>query len=156
MEPPYDLIDTPTGTTYNHLDIPNHFWLGMAIVHNIFLRFLNNIHEIATKIKPEDESAFAGYCITGIDTIHVHHEGEEEILFRHLSNRLDMSGNIHEHEGFQGGMDAFYQYMKAVLNKQEKYDAKKTISLFRSFGDSLAKHLHDEVHCDPSILVDNS
>ncbi|KAM6501083.1 hypothetical protein JOM56_004097 [Amanita muscaria] len=145
MEAPYTLIDTPAGVAYNHLDVLNHFWLDMALAHNVFLRFLNNIHEIAAKIKPGDESAFAGYCKTGIDLIHLHHKGEEEILFRHLSNRLDMSGNIHEHGEFQGGLDAFYQYMKAVFNKQEEYDAEKTISLFRSFGDSLAKHLRDEI-----------
>lgn len=145
MSPPYTLIDVPsTGSTDFH-DIPNTFCIDMALMHNVLLRGLNSIYEKALVVKPGDEIAFAGYCLTAVDSIHVHHRGEEQILFPHLGKRLDMSENLREHEEFSGPLDAFQQYMKSVFDRQEKFDAEKTRALLRGFGDFMAQHLHDEV-----------
>ncbi|PFH53449.1 hypothetical protein AMATHDRAFT_54497 [Amanita thiersii Skay4041] len=150
MTPPYPLIDAPSGQV-DYQDIANTCWIDMAIVHNTFLRGMNSIYEKAPHVQPADEIAFAGYCLCAVASIHVHHKGEEQIMFPHLSKRLDMSHNIHEHEEFTKGLNVFQEYMQSVFDRTEKYDAEKTRQLLRGFGDLLAQHLHDEI---PTVMPD--
>jgi len=151
MSPPYTLIDVPSGKSVDFNDIPNSFWIDMALMHNVLIRGCNSIYEKAPVVKPGDEIAFAGYCLTAVDMIHIHHRGEEKIFFPHLGKRLDMSENLREHEEFSGPLDAFHQYIKSVFDHQEKYDAEKTRALLRGFADFMSQHLHDEM---PTIMPD--
>lgn len=145
MAPPYPLVDVPSGGAVDYTNIPDSFWVDMALMHNVLIRGLNSIYEKAPLVKPGDEIAFAGYCLTAVDSIHVHHKGEEQILFVHLGKRLDMSENLREHDEFFGSLEIFQQYMKSVFNGADKYDAEKTRTLLRAFGDLMVQHLHDEV-----------
>lgn len=57
-----------------------------------------------------------------------------------------MNANIVQHEAFRPGIDAFSEYVEAVLNKTSAYDGHKQVELIASFATLLTTHLKDEIN----------
>lgn len=121
----------------------------MANVHNMVLRGLNSIYLQAPHIKPADEKSFLGYSSCLYDLLHVHHRGEEEILFPAI---VEMSGergvmdqNIEQHNAFHQGLELYNNYIKSCLGGTEKYNGSKLVAIIDGFGHELATHLDQEI-----------
>lgn len=114
----------------------------------------------APLVKPQDEDAFIGYCLSGILAIEGHHHGEEAISFPYFEGKLEMKSgvehNIEQHEAFLPGMEALKEYLETVRAKKEKYDGLKVRALLEAFGGILTQHLHEEASffsCDTVLIV---
>ncbi|KAF5321840.1 hypothetical protein D9619_001863 [Psilocybe cf. subviscida] len=144
--PRYPLIDVATATpnNTNFADNVASHSTEMALIHNVFIRSLNSVHQHARQVTT-DAKAFAGYSLILIDMIHMHHLGEETFLFPFLQTKLDMDQNIDQHEAFKGPLTAFEDYMRAVFDGKAKYDGEKVVALVEAFGDTLVEHLHEEI-----------
>ncbi|KAL7917114.1 hemerythrin HHE cation binding domain-containing protein [Trichoderma austrokoningii] len=148
---PFPLITTPTSQLQNG-EKPDQFYRcasEMANVHNMILRGLNSIYLQAPFVKPEDEKSFLGYSSCFYDLLHVHHGGEEDILFPAV---VEMSGeknimdqNIEQHRIFHQGLEDYNAYIQACLAGAEKYDGAKLITIIDGFGLELASHLAQEI-----------
>ncbi|RFU80058.1 hemerythrin hhe cation binding domain-containing [Trichoderma arundinaceum] len=153
---PFPLITTPTSQLRNG-EKPDQFCRcasEMANVHNMILRGLNSIYLQAPHIKSADEQSFLGYSSCLYDLIHVHHEGEEDILFPAI---VDMSGetgvmdqNIEQHHVFHQGLEDYNAYVRSCLNGTEKYNGSRLVAIIDGFGQQLASHLAQEI----STLLD--
>ena len=96
-------------------------------------------------MKKEDETAFAGYCLTFTENVRVHNDMEEEIVFPFLQTKFDMGVNVEQHAKTTSGIRALEEYMNDVLSHKIAYDGDKVRELVEGFGDDLVEHLHDEV-----------
>ncbi|TFK75704.1 hypothetical protein BDN72DRAFT_757313 [Pluteus cervinus] len=142
---PFTLITVPTIPQEKKDEIAEVFYWDMSCVHNCLIRGMNSVWLTAPHVKPKDQASFLGYCITLIETIHMHHHGEEVTVFPALAKQLNMEHNLEQHESFQGAMDEFEKYIKDVQAKKEKYDGQRTRDLLKAFSDPLVQHLHDEI-----------
>ncbi|KAG5645176.1 hypothetical protein DXG03_006801 [Asterophora parasitica] len=86
-----------------------------------------------------------GYALSCAEAIHLHHHGEEAIIFPILSTELDMGHNVEQHEAFTGALAVFEKYMTQVQTRKEEYNAEKTRQLLRVFAEPMVTHLHDEI-----------
>lgn len=122
----------------------------MANVHNMVLRGLNSIHRQAPYIKPGDVQSFLRYSLCFYDLLHVHHEGEEDILFPWIQEATKeaniMDRNIDQHRAFHAGLEAFKNYIDSCLNGQQVYNGLSFLGIINSFGHVLASHLTEEIH----------
>src|SRR5258705_9665588 len=114
----------------------------MILIHNVFIRSLNSIYHCAPIVKKEDESAFAGYCLTFTENVRVHHDMEEEVVFPFLQTKFDMGVNVEQHAKLTSGIKALEQYMNGVMYDKSPYDGAKVRELIESFGDDLVEHLN--------------
>ncbi|KAF9045583.1 hypothetical protein BJ165DRAFT_1404743 [Panaeolus papilionaceus] len=145
---PYTLIPLPEGTITQTLDedLKGLMAIDMSMIHNVFIRSMNSIYVNAPKVAPKDVPAFAGYCITALDTIESHHHGEETYVFPVLEKKIEeIKHNVDQHKAFHDGMDTFRQYMLDLKSKKESYDGVKVQELCKAFADPLVQHLHDEI-----------
>jgi len=144
--PRYPLIDLATATP-NNTNFANSaasHSTEMALIHNVFIRSLNSVHQHARQVTT-DTKAFAGYALTLLHMVHTHHLGEETFLFPFLQTKFDMGQNIDQHEGFQEPLATFEEYMQAVFDGKAQYDGEKVVALVEAFGDTLVEHLHEEI-----------
>ncbi len=122
----------------------------MALAHNGILRGLNSIYLQATHIPREDLVAigdFLTYCQCWCESMHHHHDAEEENFFPSIERISGVPGimerNIEQHRAFTPGFDLFHEYSRTCL--PEHYDGRKIRSLIEDFAEPLSRHLHDEV-----------
>jgi len=141
----FALIPVTYSPDWNFKDHVATFSIEMILIHNIFIRSLNSIYHCAPVVKKEDETAFAGYCLTFAENVRVHHDMEEEIVFPFLQTKFDMGANVEQHAQTTSGIRALEEYMNDVLSNKTAYDGAKVRELVEGFGDDLVEHLHDEV-----------
>ncbi|CAJ0555343.1 Ff.00g054080.m01.CDS01 [Fusarium sp. VM40] len=121
----------------------------MATIHNMVLRGLNSIYLQAPHIKPADEKTFLGYSACFYDLVHVHHQGEEDILFPAIEEMSGEKGimdrNIEQHHAFSQGLKDYNIYISACLRDTEEYNGSRLLTIIDSFGHELADHLAQEI-----------
>jgi hypothetical protein len=121
----------------------------MALVHNMMIRAFNSIYLQAPHITAKDEMAFCNYIHHCFRLLTVHHTGEEVDFFPHIEalsgEKGIMEANVHQHEAFHDGVDAFNAYVQAVIDKKEKYDGAKVVAMLDAFAEPLTQHLTDEI-----------
>lgn len=122
----------------------------MALAHNGILRGLNSIYIQAPHIPRDDLVAikdFLIYCQCWSESMHHHHDCEEEIFFPSIVQIAGvqdiMDRNIEQHRSFTPGFDLFQEYARTCLPKD--YDGAKLRSLVEGFAEPLTRHLHDEI-----------
>lgn len=122
----------------------------MALAHNGILRGLNSIYLQATHIPREDLETvrdFLIYCQCWCESIHHHHDAEEDIFFPSIETITNVKGimerNVEQHRAFTPGFDAFLEYARTCPPKE--YDGEKIKSLIEAFAESLTQHLTEEV-----------
>jgi hemerythrin-like domain-containing protein len=122
----------------------------MALAHNGILRGLNSIYLQATHILREDLDAirdFLTYCQCWGESMHHHHDAEEENFFPNIESISGVQGimerNIEQHRAFTPGFDLFQEYARTCL--PEHYDGQKIRNIIDEFAEPLTRHLHDEV-----------
>ena len=122
---------------------------GMALTHNIIIRSLNAIYQQAPHVAEADVASFLGFCLTWVDIIIAHHDGEEETCFPAIERLSGQKGlmdtNVEQHIAFQENLILFKAYLEACRDGKEKWDGKKAQNMVDAFGEPLIKHLHDEV-----------
>ncbi|KAF8647323.1 hypothetical protein AX16_006785 [Volvariella volvacea WC 439] len=123
--PPYALIPVPTVASEGKDDFREKMCFEMASAHNAFIRGINNAYEKAPRILPEDEHAFAGYCLAMLGLIHHHHDAEEEIFFPLFSTVVAVNQNVEQHAAMHAPMEALQEYMKGVQAGPVKYDGQE-------------------------------
>lgn len=122
----------------------------MALAHNGIIRGLNSIYLQAAQIPHEDTVAirdFLTYCQCWCESIHHHHDAEEEIFFPSIERISGVEGlmarNIEQHRAFTPGFEEFYEYSRTC--RLEDYEGQKLKSLVEGFAEPLTQHLRDEI-----------
>lgn len=122
----------------------------MALAHNGILRGLNSIYLQAPHIPREDVGAirdFLTYCQCWCESMHHHHDAEEQVFFPSIELISDVPGimerNIDQHRAFTPGFDQFQEYARTCI--PQDYEGQKIRSLIEDFADPLTTHLHDEI-----------
>lgn len=122
----------------------------MALAHNGILRGLNSIYIQAPNIPREDLTTvadFLTYCQCWSESMHHHHDCEEELFFPDIDKVSGVPGlmetNREQHRSFTPGFESFQEYAKTCAPKD--YDGQKLRNLVEDFAEPLTKHLHDEV-----------
>lgn len=127
------------------------FATEMVLAHDVFIRGLNSMARQAPMVtEPQDVEDFMLYAKTWIKCLHGHHALEEEVTFPLIEAETGVDGimeaNIVQHEAFGPGLDAFSEYVKAVLGKTTAYDGHKFVKLIAGFATLLTTHLRDEIN----------
>ncbi|TIA32461.1 hypothetical protein D6C78_08215, partial [Aureobasidium pullulans] len=146
---PYSLINTkPFSQDSSHAAY--YVATQMALAHNGIIRGLNSIYLQAPNLPANDTVVardFLIYCQCWSESMHHHHDAEEEIFFPDIENVTNVKGvmeqNVEQHRAFTPGFDKFYDYCKTCPSKD--YDGAKLRSLVQDFAEPLVKHLHDEI-----------
>lgn len=118
----------------------------MALSHNAFIRGYNSIYQQAPRIQSlADKVDFAGYCVAWVDCVLQHHHYEETELFPNLNKAAGqkdlMTGAVHQHEAFYGGMEELKKYL---LEKGGDFSSREVIRIMESFQEPLYNHLKAE------------
>ncbi|PKK51813.1 hypothetical protein CI102_4364 [Trichoderma harzianum] len=153
---PFELIQTPTSqlpdTMWLTYSEPNQFHRcasEMACVHNMMLRGLNSIYLQAPYIKAQDEKSFLHYSACFYQLVHVHHDGEEKMLFPLIEEMSGEKGimqhNVEQHHTFDEGLEKYIKYIRDCLDGKEAYQGSNLIAIVDEFGQNLADHLHEEI-----------
>lgn len=94
-------------------------------------------------------SVYGRMCHAWCVTIHEHHGNEEKYFFPWLEKTIGVEGfmekNVEQHHAFNPGMEKFESYINALMEKKEKNDGDKIVTLIDGFGTTLTDHLTDEV-----------
>ncbi|KIW90461.1 uncharacterized protein Z519_09107 [Cladophialophora bantiana CBS 173.52] len=146
---PYSLISTlPFSKDSSHAAY--YVATQMALAHNGILRGLNSIYLQALHIPREDLGTirdFLTYCQCWGESMHHHHDAEEEVFFPSIEQISGVHGimdrNIEQHRAFTPGFDLFQEYARTC--PPQDYDGAKVRSLIEGFGESLSRHLRDEI-----------
>lgn len=121
----------------------------MALVHNMFIRYINAIYLQAPHVAPADAYAFSNYMYQWCRAVHVHHEGEETHSFPLIEKLCGEKGimevNVEQHRAFGEGFDRFEKYALECVNDPKKFDGAEAVKLIDTFGAALAQHLTDEI-----------
>lgn len=122
----------------------------MALAHNGIIRGLNSIYLQAANIPSKDLDTvkdFLTYCQCWCESMHHHHDAEEQELFPSVERLSGVKGlmarNVEQHRAFTPGFDAFYEYSKTCAPKD--YDGQHLRGLIEDFAEPLIQHLHDEI-----------
>ncbi|KAK4502732.1 hypothetical protein PRZ48_006158 [Zasmidium cellare] len=119
----------------------------MALAHNGILRGLNAIYIQAPHIPKDAVQDFLIYCQCWCESMHHHHDGEEENFFPNLEKVTGTKGlmerNVEQHRTFTPGFEAFQEYANKC--RVEKYEGSKIRSLVEAFAEPLKLHLHEEI-----------
>lgn len=125
----------------------------MALVHNMIIRGLNSIYLQAPQVPSTNTASFLSYCSAWHDLLHVHHSGEEADFFPFVEEATGKKGlmdaNVEQHHAFQTGVEGFHAYVRDCIRGKENYDGDKVVKMIDGFGETLAKHLADEI---PTLL----
>ncbi|KAI9700226.1 MAG: hypothetical protein M1820_006894 [Bogoriella megaspora] len=146
---PYSLIST-TSFSQNSSHEAYYVATQMSLAHNGILRGLNSIYLQATRIPQQDLEAikdFLTYCQCWCESMHHHHDGEEQEFFPNLELISGVQGlmerNVEQHRAFTPGFESFQAYSQTC--SIEDYDGKKVKSLIEGFAEPLTRHLHEEI-----------
>ncbi|KAK3997762.1 hypothetical protein QBC44DRAFT_391905 [Cladorrhinum sp. PSN332] len=153
---PFPLIATPVFTALSKdanakPDAFDYNASEMAGIHNVIIQGLNSIYLQAphVQLQPAEHKSFCKYILAFYRLLHVHHTGEEEMFFPAVEKMSGikgvMDGNIEQHRVFGAGLDNLKLYAEAVLADKETYEGGKVVEIIDGFGESLAKHLADEI-----------
>jgi hemerythrin-like domain-containing protein len=149
---PYPLIPTPSAKLTDPTLKPDLFTSlasDMALVHNILIRALNSIVMQAPHITSPDVPAFCRYILTFYSFLHIHHTSEENSFFPAVEAMSGEKGvmdvNVEQHKVFEKGVDELRTYVEGVVAGKEEWDGKKVVGIVEGFGESLAKHLGEEI-----------
>jgi hypothetical protein len=122
----------------------------MSLAHNGIIRGLNSLYLQAPHLPQHDVATardFLTYCQCWSESMHHHHDAEEEIFFPAIESITGVAGlmeqNIEQHRAFTPGFEAFERYCRTC--PPEEFDGQKLRSLFEGFAEALVKHLHDEI-----------
>jgi hemerythrin-like domain-containing protein len=122
----------------------------MSLAHNGILRGLNSIYLQAPHIPQGDTKTiqdFLIYCQCWSESMHHHHEAEEQVFFPTIEQVSGVQGvmerNKEQHRAFTPGFDRFHEYARTCLPKD--YDGQKLGSLVDDFAEPLTQHLRDEI-----------
>ena len=135
-------------------DIPEshacvHYARMMSLIHNVVIRAFNSAYNQASAVEPGTQNAedFLVYNQCIYETIHHHHDTEEEIFFpgiAKIAGRDDfMDENVKQHRAFEQGLEDYRTYVFAAT--KDTYDSEKFRALMDSFVEPLGKHLHEEI-----------
>lgn len=130
------------------VDFAEHIAGEMSVVHNTLIRSLNAIWHHAPLVSGSDVRPYVRYAIAALETIHEHHDTEEELVFPVLEKaglREMVKENVAQHKAFHDAMEVFEAYLKGVAANREQFDAQRTRELLKAFADPLVEHLHDEI-----------
>ena len=114
------------------------YGIEAKLFSNVCIRSLNSIYYNAPRVKPGDESDFAGYCLSSLAAICGHQENAEKILFPVLQKKYDMAPFAQQYASYRDHINALNEYLKSVAAKGA-YDGQKVRELLDSFGDELAQ-----------------
>jgi len=122
----------------------------MAMIHNMFIRSLNSIYLQAPNITDEkDGKELCGFASAWCQSLHGHHNTEEEIIFPSIEKQAGkpglMSANVDQHKTFHDGVNALQSYVLDCVAGKVKYDGAKIRKLIDSFGAVMTQHLADEI-----------
>lgn len=146
---PFNLIPTPgRGEAVNKLPVPIWIAREMTCAHNGILRGLNSIYQQSIYVtKPEDINDLLKYTEFWCGWIREHHDAEEEFYFPEVERLTGVKGlmeaNVEQHHAFMPGLEAFSRF--AMETSIEEYDGVKLRAIVDSFGETLTKHLTDEI-----------
>lgn len=143
---PYTLISThPFSKDTSH----SAYYVAtqMALAHNSILRGLNAIYIQAPHIPRDAIQDFLTYCQCWCESMHHHHDGEEEKFFPSIEKISGVKGlmekNVEQHRAFTPGFEAFQEY--ASTCRVEEYQGARVRCLIEAFGEPLSRHLYDEI-----------
>ncbi|KAH6890659.1 hemerythrin HHE cation binding domain-containing protein [Thelonectria olida] len=150
---PFALISTPAHATEDAPDVFCRVASEMALVHNMIIRGLNSIYLQAPQVSNGNIASFLQYCSAWYDLLHVHHSGEEADFFPWVEETTGEKGlmdtNVEQHHAFQTGVEAFKAYINDCIAGRETFDGAKVVRIIDGFGETLTKHLADEI---PTLL----
>jgi hemerythrin-like domain-containing protein len=122
----------------------------MSLAHNGIIRGLNSIYLQAPHIPRSDLATvrdFLTYCQCWGESMHHHHDAEEEVFFPFLAEITGVPGvmerNIEQHRAFTPGFEAFQEYARTC--RPEEYSGERIRGLIEDFAEPLTQHLHDEI-----------
>jgi len=124
---------------------------GMLVVHLVFIRHLNSIYLQAPFIPAKEYAAFIEYILTFVRALHLHHHGEENLLFPKLEECCQLPGfmdvNIQQHHAFEKEFKAFETWISELASKgrTSEFDGAKCNALIDAFAPPLVKHLNEEI-----------
>ncbi|TAQ83098.1 hypothetical protein B7494_g8580 [Chlorociboria aeruginascens] len=154
---PYQLLPTP----HTYKDIKSHaavhFASEMAYSHNCLLRGLNAIVQQAPHVpdaskpgyKAKDVRDLLTYINSWTQTVDHHHATEETVMFPLIEKLAGvpglMSGPVHQHEEFHGGLIKLQEYSKAFNDRPDEYRWSAVKAIIDGFAPSLYRHLTEEI-----------
>lgn len=122
----------------------------MAMAHNGIIRGLNSIYLQATALPEGDARTvrdFLTYCQCWCESMHHHHDVEEESFFPAIEQLSSVPGlmeqNVLQHAAFTPGFNAFHEYVQKCSVKD--YDGSEIRRLVEGFAEPLTLHLSDEI-----------
>ncbi|KAF1968720.1 hypothetical protein BU23DRAFT_479418 [Bimuria novae-zelandiae CBS 107.79] len=122
----------------------------MALAHNGIIHGWNSISFQTANIPREKLDTirdFLIYCQCWCESMHHHHDAEEEIFFPSIERITGVAGimerNIEQHRAFTPGFEAFDSYSQTCAPKD--YDGQKFRGLIEAFAEPLHQHLKDEI-----------
>ena len=141
-----DLLTTTVQTSHEAYYVA----VEMAYAHNGVIRGLNAIYLQAPHV-PRNESTtvrdFLIYCQCWCESMHHHHDVEEETFFPAVERVAKSPGlmehNVEQHRAFTPGFEAFYEYVRVC--KTGDYEGQKIKDLIEAFAQPLMQHLYDEI-----------
>ena len=123
----------------------------MALAHNGIIRGLNSIYLQAAALPSDDTTAvrdFLTYCQCWCESMHHHHDVEEETFFPAIERVSDQPGlmqqNVDQHAAFTPGFVAFNDYVESCA--PQDYDGQEIKRLIEAFAEPLRQHLGDEIN----------
>lgn len=152
----------------------------MACVHNVIIRGLNSIYLQARNVAPTKVSAitpqnkadvqtrddFVDYAREWSIFLHLHHDGEEALLFPEIEKATATTGimdrNVQQHRLFDEGVKRFDDYLARVrcpVDGKERIGEDKFLygpelaEIIESFGSTLTNHLNEEIGTLLSLRV---
>jgi hypothetical protein len=125
----------------------------MCFARNIMIRNLNAIIlQYPNVSEPEDIADLLIFCQTLHETIHHHHQFEEESLFPDIEAYSEQKGvmeaNIDQHHAFEEGLKKFGEYVYST--KPETWERETFKGIIDSFTPALNNHLREEI---PTLLA---
>ncbi|KAI0126850.1 hypothetical protein BJ170DRAFT_630248 [Xylariales sp. AK1849] len=150
---PIKLLTTPQYQT-KETDIFTTGATHMALLHNSIFRGYNSIYQQAPHVKPDDKSAFVGYCLTWFKFVKSHHDDEEDNLFTKIETLLDdksiWADTLKEHEAFMGGLSEFNTYLTSLKAKAD-FSGTELVRIMSTFQEPFDSHFHSEISTIASL-----
>ena len=138
-------VDCPLKCDFN-TNFTATYGIELGLYQNTLIRCLNSIYYNSVRVKPGDEAAFAGYCLSLVGSIHGHQgEGMGHIWLPFVQKKYDTAPHVARHAQCNEILKPFEEHMRKVSTGEEAYDGQKVRELVESFGDYLVKTFHLEV-----------
>ncbi|TID15514.1 hypothetical protein E2P81_ATG07678 [Venturia nashicola] len=157
---PFPLIPIPFGGRDVSKEHGSHYLAQqMSLLHNCILRVLNALYNQAPHVKSrKDIKAFLQLIKLWHDEFEQHERVEDQFFFpkiEEITGDMDfMSESIDQHQSFAEGVTALFEY--SIMTSVTSYRATDLQTIINSFGESLGRHLHDEIDALLSLEKYNS